>query len=511
MKKGVLLALFVILVWGFYFGPDQMSAASPKGTLRMAIHFVPSRNWVDPSISDAKNSGHLCLYLFHDSLIKPMPEGIHTPCLAESWKTKDTFKVWEFKLRKGVKFHNGDEMTAEDVVFTFKRYKGANASFLHSKIKSLEAVNPYLFRVTFKEPFIDFLDYFVPGGSTIGWILPKKYIEKVGDKEYIQHPIGCGPYKYVDFKAGQKIIGEAFENFWRKTPSVKRLEFSLVKETTTRYAMIERGEVDISTLMIDVFYNKIKENKKLRVATPASSSNFFVNITNQWDPKSPWSDPRVREAASLAIDRQKIVDIHAPGAPPSGTLTWPGDELTVPRAADPYDPKRAKQLLAEAGHPNGVNGGKFFPRDGGYWPYGEMIVNFWKAVGINVETVLLDRIAFMAQRRSGKFKGYLFLDNAPQPTVSGNIAYALDPLYWQGYPDIQALWKEYNGSLDLAVRKDRLMRIQKLLYEKKAFIYVSHLSSPAAVGPRVKGNPWKIQEKFPFWIASPMEDYELQE
>ncbi len=511
IRKNLRWVLVASLIAGFHFGGAQVFAAGIEGTFRMAIHFVPSRDWVDPSTTDPANSGHFLMYMFHDSLLKPMPGDKQAPCLAESWKASPDFKVWEFKLRKGVKFHNGDEMTAEDVVFTFNRYKGANASELHRKISKLEAVNPYLFRVTFKEAFIDFLDEFVPGGSTIGWIVPKKYIEKVGDDGYKKHPIGCGPFKFVQFAPGVRIVGEAFENFWRKVPRAKRLEVSLVTEISTRYAMIKRGEVDISTLMIDDFYKKIKQDPELRTGEPLSSSMFFVHITNQWDRKSPWSDPRVREAASLAINRQSIADIHAPGAPPSGTLGFPKDPGTLPRAADPYDPKRAKQLLTEAGYPNGLDGGKFFPRDGGYWPYGEQIVNYWRAIGIRTEMVLLDRAAFMSQRRAGKFKGHLFLDNAAQPQVSGRVDYLLDPLYWGGYPDIDALWGEYTKSLDPSVRKDRLMRIQKLLYDKRVSIFVTWISSPAAVGPRVAGNPWKISEPFPFWVATPMEDLELKQ
>jgi len=109
-----------------------------------------------------------------------------------------------------------------------------------SKIEKLEAVNPYLFRVRFKEPFRNFLEYQLPAMSNIGWIVPKKYIERVGDAEFRRHPIGCGPYKLVEFTPGVKIIAEAFEGFWRKVPLVKRVELYTVMEPSTRFAMVKR-------------------------------------------------------------------------------------------------------------------------------------------------------------------------------------------------------------------------------------------------------------------------------
>ena len=186
------------------------------------------------------------LLLFHDALLKAMPDGAYTPCLAESWTNSPDFKIYEFKLRKGVKFHSGDAMTADDVVFSWNRYKSSEAKFMHDKAAKVEAVNPLLVRFSFKEPFPDFLDYAVPGGPTIFWIVPKKYVEKVGEAGFKKNPVGCGPYKFVEFTAGVRVVGEAFEEYWRKVPNVKRIELLIISEPATRLAMVKRGEVDAS-------------------------------------------------------------------------------------------------------------------------------------------------------------------------------------------------------------------------------------------------------------------------
>ncbi len=182
-----------------------------------------------------------------------MPEGLYTPSLAESWTVSPDARVYDFKLRKGVKFHNGDTMTAEDVIFSFWRYKAISAKYIQGKTEKVEAVNPYQVRFHFKEPFPDFLEYLIVGSTTIGWITPQKYVEKVGDAGFKKQPVGAGPYKFVEFVPGVKLVAEAFEDYWRKVPNIKRLEFYIVSEPATRLAMVKRGEVDIATLMQGFF------------------------------------------------------------------------------------------------------------------------------------------------------------------------------------------------------------------------------------------------------------------
>jgi len=118
--------------------------------------------------------------------------------------------------------------------------------------------------------------------------------------------------------AGVKLVGEAFEDFWRKVPQIKRMEFLMITEPATRLAMVKRGEVDTATLMQGVFYEDVKKDPKLRLMSPRSPATWGVYIAAQWDPKSPWSDSRVRKAASLAVDRQTLADIHGPGSGPTG-------------------------------------------------------------------------------------------------------------------------------------------------------------------------------------------------
>ena len=144
--------------------------------------------------------------------------------------------VYEFKLRKGLKFHNGDPFTAEDVEFSFERAKGAQ---LHEKVKEVVVVDPHTVRFVLHEPWPDFMTFYGTLASAAGWITPKNYFEKVGADGFKKHPIGLGPYKFVSKKPGIELVMEANEDYWRKVPSVKRLVFKSVPEATTRLAMLK--------------------------------------------------------------------------------------------------------------------------------------------------------------------------------------------------------------------------------------------------------------------------------
>jgi peptide/nickel transport system substrate-binding protein len=302
-------------------------------------------------------------------------------------------------------------------------------------------------------------------------------------------------------------VAEAFKDFWRKEPKIKRLEFVFVKEPSTRYAMVKKGEIDIATLMTDVFYKRVKEDPSLRVGEPPSPTSFTVYMGAQWDPKSPWSDPRVRKAASLALDRKLIADIHNPGASPMGNFGLQGDPDNIAFPADPYDPEGAKKLLAEAGYPKGFHGGKYFPFDGPYWPMGEQVANYWKAIGITVDTTLYDRPTWFSKRKAGEFKGGVWTDPIAPIPVGLKLAYVFGAGAYGKYDDIQAVWNKYLESVDPKERKDLITRVQNMYHDRTMFVHLIGASSPAAVGPRVKGDPWKIKPII--WWVCPMEDLEL--
>src|SRR5215470_7955926 len=197
------------------------AAAAREGTLTWGLHVTLAAKWLDPADTEAFVNPFMVLYAIHDALVKPMPAGDSTPSLAESWTMSKDGLTYEFVLRKGVKFHNGDPLTAEDVKFSFERYKGAAAMLLKDKVREVQIVDPGRVRFHLKEPWPDFMTFYGTSATGAAWIVPKKYVEKVGDDGFLKAPVGAGPYRVVSFSPGVELVMEAYEGYWRKVPAVK--------------------------------------------------------------------------------------------------------------------------------------------------------------------------------------------------------------------------------------------------------------------------------------------------
>src|SRR5262249_6964848 len=197
-------------------------AASPDGTLTIGVHVTLVNRWLDPGGTEALITPFMVLYALHDALVKPMPKNIMTPSLAESWTASKDGLTYDFVIRKNAKFHNGDPVTADDVKFTFERYRGASAKILKDHVKEVQTPSPTHVRFVLKEPCPDFMAFYGPSATGASWIVPKKYIEKVGEDGFKKAPVGAGPYKFVSFSPGVELVLEAFPQYWRKAPSVKR-------------------------------------------------------------------------------------------------------------------------------------------------------------------------------------------------------------------------------------------------------------------------------------------------
>src|SRR6185503_8753367 len=372
------------------------AAPAAEGEMRWALHVTLAAKWLDPAETEAFNTPYMVLYAVHDALVRPMPAGLMTPSLAESWSESKDHLVYTFNLRKNARFHNGDPVTAEDVKFSFERYRGASATLLKAKVKEVQAVSPTQVRIVLKEPWPDFMTFYGTTATGAGWIVPKKYVEKVGDDGFLKAPIGAGPYKVVSLKPGVELVLEAFDGYWRKAPAVKRLVMRSITDEATRAAALRAGEVDIAYLLTGPTAEAIQKTAGYKLVAPLLSGAFWLELPDQWDPKSPWADRRVRLAASHAIDRAAVNRAETLGfSRLTGSIVPRIFQFAVPYDPPAYDPDRAKKLLAEAGYPNGFDGGEFYP----FPPYtsmGEAIQGNFLAVGIRTRTRVMERAAYFA-------------------------------------------------------------------------------------------------------------------
>jgi peptide/nickel transport system substrate-binding protein len=502
------ITLACALLMGALAGPTA-AQTKPEGEMRWALYVTLSPVWFDPGEVSGQLTPFWVLYAIHDALVKPMPGNMPSPSLAESWMVSPDQRVYEFKLREGLKFHNGDPFTAEDVKFSFHRAKGSKV--LRDKVREVVIVSPSRVRFVLHEPWPDFMTFYGTMVSGAGWVVPKKYVERVGDDGFKNAPVGLGPYKFVSHTPGIELVMEANESYWRKVPSVKRLVYKSVPESTTRLAMLKRGEVDIAYLLDVPQAQEVKRDPNLKLAFSGGIAIFYLDFLDQWDPKSPWHDRRVRLAANYAIDRQALSDAETLGASkPAGNHVPRTFEFALPLEPYPYNPARAKQLLAEAGYPNGFDAGELHQLPP-YFSLGEAIVQYMQAVGIRLKMRPMERGAYIALIASKKAKGLCVCSTALYGNAASRISEIIpsDGAYaYGGYPDIDALYKQQAGETDRKKREVMLHQIQRLVYERVRYGPIYEYIWPSGIGPRVAEPALMLINPYP-WSA-PLEDVRLK-
>ena len=216
------------------------NAAGPEGQVTWGVHISLAPTWFDPAETPSMITPFMVMYALHDAMVKPMPGNAHAPSLAEAWTVSQDGLTYEFVLRKGAKFHNGEPVTAEDVKFSFWRYRGASAKAVKDRVAEIETPDPQKVRFKLKAPWPDFFTFYA-SATGAGWIVPKKYVEQVGDEAFKKAPVGAGPYKFVSFIPGVEMTLEAFDQYWRKTPSIKRLVFKTINEESAQEKYIHFG------------------------------------------------------------------------------------------------------------------------------------------------------------------------------------------------------------------------------------------------------------------------------
>jgi peptide/nickel transport system substrate-binding protein len=485
--------------------------AEPSGTMTFGVHVTLATRWLDTSETDAEITPFLVMYALHDALVKPMPGNLNTPCLAESWSMSKDGRTWEFVLRKGVRFHNGDPVTADDVKFSFQRYKGTQAPLFKERVREVQVVDAGRLRFHLKEPWPDFMTFYGTSASGAGWVVPRKYVEKVGDDGFRKAPIGAGPFKFVSVQPGVELVLEAFDGYWRKTPSVKRLVFRSIPDESTRAAALKRGEVDLAYYFNGPIAQDIRRTPGLTLTGTRTNGVLWLMFPEQWTAGSPWADLRVRRAASLAMDRQAINEAETLGfSGPTGNIVPHFQEFALTIPPDPYDPKRAKALLAEAGYPGGFDAGEFTP----YPPYygmGEAIANYLTAVGIKVRVRTMERAAFLSAWRDKKLRGVF----VGATGAAGNASTRIEPYAtrtgvnaYGTLPDVEGLFQKQLHEMDRKRREEMLHQVQRILADRLIFAPIWENGFVRAYGPRVEEAGLTLISAFPY--AAPLEDLRLK-
>jgi len=343
MKKLFIVSLIVLIVVGFAFH----SYAKPKGTLRVSMTTFAYETF-DPIVGESFFGWQM-----YDPIVTWDKEGNFIGGLAKSWKLSPDGKTWTFKVRKGVKFHNGDPVTSADLMFSVEHMQDPKSwnpwsPYLRYNCESMSCPDDYTFVYKTNKPEPTLIMCFAATR-----VLPKKYIEKNGLEHFRKNPIGSGPWKFVSFTSGDNCVMEANTKHWRVVPHFAKLIQYVAPEESTQIAMLKRGEVDaITGISLDQVVKLRDEG--WRVRADDTPTGVVLNFPGTWVTDGPMGDKRVRQALAYSINYQELCDTFFRGfAKPGGRFfmydrVWGWDPSWKPET---YDLEKARALLKEAGYP----------------------------------------------------------------------------------------------------------------------------------------------------------------
>ncbi len=518
-RRGVLAGAAAAFAGMTSAGTARAAQIMPQGKLTLAWHTNIAARWLDPQQHDGTASPDNFLMALHDGLIKNFREVRYDhPALAERYEFAENARSATFWLRPGIKFHDGTPVTPEDVKWSYEHYHGAWGEVLREQTQGVEVVDDHTVQFHFKQPFLDFPVLFGTGNVCgAGWPVPARYYQQVGQSGFLQKPIGAGPYRLVSQEPGVRLEFEAFADYYRPV-HIKQLTMLSVPEAATRVAMLERGEADIIYFIPGELIDRVKNNPKLRLA-PVLSANWWLEFPGFQDPKSPFHDKRVRQAISLAIDRDAMNQAECDGMGVTDG-NWINDDVEygIEWPKWPHDIAKAKQLMAEAGYPDGFVVDWVTPVPD-YYSRGERIVSQLQAIGIRSKLQVMERGVFLKRMETGlrQWPGVQIILNGTR--IGGTWSNWYDTMFKCGgfqskdffcVKELDDTFSKYLASYDQNERKQLAEQIQRRMLEEYYVIPVFRHAFVNAIGPRVKATKW--QDVFPTvttGYAYPWEDIQL--
>ena len=482
--------------------------AQPEGELIVAITTFP--NALTPPNAAERQAINVQQQMF-DGLVWRNEEGVIEPALATSWEVNDEGTEYTFTLREGVVFHDGSTFEAEDIVTTVEAGKEpANAyAYIWEPITEVEVIDDFTVKLTTAEPD----PLFLSTGMPVYGIYPSEYYNEVGFDGFEAHPMGTGPFKFVEWVKGEKIVMEANLDYWDEgLPKVASLVFRPIPESATRLAAVQTGEVHIATRLVAEEAGQLFGNPDVQVISYSNDRSYYISFNNLTSGiGTPIEDPLVRQAMNYAVDRQAIVDALFDGqATLSSGYVSPFNLGYDPSIEPyPYDPEKAQELLAEAGYPDGFEIGFACPL--GAYPNFEQVCEavggYLEEAGITLEG---GEIQFM---ESGQY--WDLEANKELPPLFGDAwsvtnGEALDRLQgaltqeasyaaWED-EELRALIDEAATTIDIEARAEVYSRIHRQMYDNPPFIYLYYPNVFEAINSAVQN-----------YTPRPAEDYYLKE
>ncbi len=469
---------------------DASVAPGPQGTLRLAISGEPNSLYI-PLTAD-KNADIAASQLY-DPLVFQNEKGEIEPALAESWEVSDDGCVYTFKLRQGVTFHNGEPFTADDVIATWEYGKSEDSAWpdRYSMVANVEKVDEYTVKVSTDGPKPLLLATMHDFWS----IIPNEYMAEVGVDGFQEHPIGTGPFMFEEWVKGDHITYKANPNYWREgLPKVAEIVFRPIPDSATRVAAIQADEIDLVQRLSAEEAESLQNVDGVTVISYPVSRIFYIAFNNLTTGKGlPTEDPKVRQAMNYAVDVDAIIDAlfgghgrRAAGYVASSEL---GFGVVKPF---PYDPEKAKQLLAEAGYPNGFEIDMAGPA-GAYGSFEEVlqaIAGYLGEVGIKVNLEIMESGQYwdlQAKKELPPLFGDSWSDESGEAytRIKGALGGWDAPYSAWSDPEIDRLIEGIASTVDIEARKALYEELQVYMQENPPFIYLYEPMAFEAIRDRV--------------------------
>ena len=469
------------------FSPAALAAkAEPKGTLTVA----PGSDVINLNPLKAADSfSHYALYLIYDTLFTIGEDLQAKGDLVVKTENPDA-TTYIFTLREGVTFHDGSPLTAEDVKFTYdyvrNKENGHKFATKFAPIITIEVIDPLHVKFVTKEPYAPLL-------TTLTIPIAPKHIAEKDLDALNSHPVGSGPYTFVEWKPQERLVLTANTAWWGDGPKIKDIVLRPIAEPTTRVTALETGEIQIADGVPFAQARVLQEKGFVFVAVEPHGYNLFAfNET-----KKPFDDPRVRRAMTLALNRQEITDFVWYGLnklvnSPIIQRSWAyNPEVTN----YPYDPAKAKELLAEAGYPDGFTVKLYHEADENVKKWVEIAQQQWAAVGIKVELMSKEWGAFFNDITAGKYDLCAWQWIGQSDPDGGmyrmfhSSNFAPHGYNWIFYKNDQVdkLLETGRTVLDPGKRTEAYQEAQKILTDDCVYIYLADYRKSMAMSPKVKG------------------------
>ena len=494
------MALLLVLILALA-GP---AAAQPPGTLVVGLVAEPVN--LDPAQVTDLNSARVGRRVVETLVTFPEESTQLVPGLAESWTISKDGLQYTFRLRPGVTFHDGTPLNAQAVKFSIERqinpdhpaYKLGKypfANFFFGNVKAVEALSDERVAFLLKEPRASFLAILTAGAASI---VSPTAVMKAGP-DFPLHPVGTGPFKFVSWDRGQRVVLEKNPAYWKFPVKLDRVIYRPIVEDQARLTELLTGSLDLIVGVPPDYVGQLESGGKVAVLKQTGAHVWYLGINNQ---KKPFDDKRVRQALNYAVDKEAIVRdvLKGTGAPSRGPVlpsTWAADPALK---AYPHDPERAKKLLAEAGYPNGFATTLWVPESGSGMQspvaMSTVMQSNLKAVGVNVTLQTMEWGAFLAKLRSKEQELFALSWMAGTEDPDMVLYPLLHSSQWTPNGPNRALYK--NARFDDLLQQARLTtdqgrraslykEAQRILVDDAPWIFVDHEIQIAALARRVQG------------------------